>query len=140
MKEKRFGDQILIRLERGEEILEQLLTVISIYDIKLGHVSGLGACSEVTLGNFDLNEKRYNKETLRGSFEITNLTGNISQMDGEPYLHVHITVADEELRCRGGHLNTANVSATCELIITVFAGSMERFRDEESGLNLWKLN
>ncbi|MCF7918648.1 MAG: DNA-binding protein [Candidatus Cloacimonetes bacterium] len=140
MKDKKIGEQIFIRLERGEEIIGQLLAIIPKYGIKLGKVSGIGACSQVTLGNFDVNEKKYNKATLYGSFEITNLAGNISEMAGEPYLHVHVTLGDEELRCRGGHLNAATVSATCELIITIFEGELERFRDESSGLNFWKLD
>jgi len=140
MKTRKIGSEVFIRLEKGEDIISCLLEIIKLYEIKLGQVSGIGACSEVTIGNFDLNEKKYNKQIKSGSFEITNLTGNINEMAGKPYLHVHITIADEHMKCWGGHLNSGIVSATCELIINVFDGEVDRFRDPESGLNFWKLD
>jgi hypothetical protein len=36
----------------------------------------------------------------------------------------------------GGHLNRAIVSATCELVITVIDGRVDRVHDEETGLIL----
>lgn len=140
MKTKKIGSQIFIRLERGEDIIGKLMDVIKLHQVHLGQVTGLGACSEVTIGNFDLKKKKYNKQIKRGSFEITSLTGNISEMAGAPYLHVHITIGDGEMKCWGGHLNAAVVSATCELIINVYEGRVDRFRDDESGLNFWKLD
>ncbi len=44
--------------------------------------------------------------------EITSLVGNISQMNGEVYLHIHINLANEENKVFGGHLTSAIISAT----------------------------
>lgn len=38
----------------------------------------------------------------------------------------------------GGHLTRANVSATCEMIITIIDGKVDREKDEVTGLNLFK--
>lgn len=38
----------------------------------------------------------------------------------------------------GGHLNRAIVRATCEMIINVIDGKVDRYFDEEIGLNLFE--
>ena len=38
----------------------------------------------------------------------------------------------------GGHLNKAIVSATCEMVISIIEGNVDRYFDEEIGLNLFK--
>ncbi len=139
MKSKRIDSVIFVRLESGEEIIEQLTEVVTRYGILLGKVSGIGACDMVTIGNFDIKTKEYHKETLEGSFEITSLVGNISEMNNEPYLHLHITLGDREMRVRGGHLNIGRISATAEIVIDVYDGQINRFKDEKSGLNLWSI-
>lgn len=139
MKDKKFENKVFLRLQPGEEVLSRLLQTVEKYNIKSGLISGIGALNRVIIGNFDVKIKQYNKEELEGSFEITSLNGNISRQNGKPYLHVHITLANENMQCLGGHLNSGIVSATCEIIITAFDAEIERFRDDELGLNLWKL-
>ena len=70
--------------------------------------------------------------------EITSLLGNVSQMNGEVYLHLHITLADENYNVHGGHLTSAVISATGEIIIDTIDGIVDREFDEEVGLNLFK--
>lgn len=38
----------------------------------------------------------------------------------------------------GGHLNEATVSATCEMVIQIIDGKVDRYFDEEIGLNLFR--
>lgn len=70
--------------------------------------------------------------------EIVALHGTINTMDNEYYAHIHIACGDMDNQVVGGHLNKAIVSATCELVITVIDGIVDRRFDEKIGLNLFK--
>ena len=67
------------------------------------------------------------------------MTGTIDRLNGEFYCHLHMSAADGQGRVFGGHLNRAVVGATCEMLVRIDAGSVERKYDEEIGLNLWNL-
>jgi predicted DNA-binding protein with PD1-like motif len=136
MKVKKFGQYFLVRIDKGEEIIASLKQACRDHGIRLGAVSGIGAANRLRIGLFDPATKKYGERELAGNFEITALTGNITTMKGEPYLHLHITVGDEHQCVFGGHLSMAVVSATCEIIIAVIDGEAERRFNEEAGLNL----
>ncbi|MBZ2174968.1 DNA-binding protein [Schnuerera sp. xch1] len=140
MKYKKFVDKYVVRLERGEEVINSLTNLCKENEIKLGRVTGIGATNKVTIGLFNTESKEYHSKDLTGDMEITNLSGNITSMDEEVYLHLHITVCDKNNKAYGGHLNSAVISATCEMIIDVIDGNVGRRHDEEIGLNLFKFN
>ena len=60
--------------------------------------------------------------------------------DGEYYAHLHMSVGNEKGEAFGGHLNRAVVSATCEMVITVIDGNVDRVYDEETALNVFKFD
>lgn len=47
-----------------------------------------------------------------------------------------MSVGDESGRVCGGHLNRACISATCEMVIDLIEGKVDRVFDEAVGLNL----
>ena len=49
-----------------------------------------------------------------------------------------MSAADKEGRVFGGHLNSAKVSATCEMIVDVSEGRIERKFNDDVGLNLFE--
>lgn len=140
MEFKRVSNKYFIRLERGEEIVESLRKLCRDEGITLGWVKGIGAVNRATIGLFKVDTKKYNSIDLSGDYEITSLLGNISTMNGEVYLHLHINLSDEEYKTYGGHLNSAVISATGEIMIESIEGTVEREFNEELGLNLFKLS
>ena len=66
--------------------------------------------------------------------------GNVSTMDGETYLHLHINLSDDEYKTYGGHLDSARISATGEIIIGTVEGEVNREFDEEIGINLYSFD
>ena len=138
MDYRRFGDTIIARMDKGEEIVEQVRCIALKENIKLASVEALGALSEFHVGLFDVNEKKFHGNYFQGAYEIVSLTGTINTKDGEFYTHLHMSAADENAHVYGGHLVDATISATCEMVIRVLDGTVDRYFDEETGLNLFK--
>lgn len=140
MEYKRFDNKIVVRIDRDEEILEQVEKIAAIENIKLASVEALGAVKKFTVGLFEASEKKYYSNSFEGNFEIVSLTGTINTMNHQFYTHLHMSVGDSESKVLGGHLNRAIVSATCEMIIHIIDGEVDRCYDEEIGLNLFDFN
>ena len=137
MQYKRFGDTILARFDKGEEILEQLQKVAEAEGILLAEISALGAVNDFTVGVYNTAEKKYCANHFEGAFEIVSLTGTVSTMNGAYYAHLHMSAGNDKGEVFGGHLNRALISATCEMVIRVIDGQIDRYHDEEIGLNLF---
>lgn len=138
MDYRRFGDRIVARIDKGEEIHEQLRAIALQENIRLAEISALGAVDDFTVGVYKVAEKKYYANSFQGPFEIVSLTGTITTMNGEYYAHLHMSAGDEKGEVFGGHLNCAMVSATCEMVISILDGTVERCYDSEVGLNLFE--
>ena len=139
MKYQRFEQTIIVRMDKGEDIVEQVKNVALKEKIKLASISALGAINEFTVGVFKTKEKKYYASEFKGDFEIVSLTGTINTMNNEYYSHMHLSAGNDQGQVFGGHLNKAIVSATCEMVIQIINGEVDRYFDEEVGLNLLKL-
>ena len=140
MEYKRYKDTIVVRIDKGEDIIKKLLELAIEEDILFSSISGLGAVDEVVLGIFDTENKKYISVTYTGDFEITSLVGSLSRKDRKPYIHAHMSIGNVVTnKFVGGHLNKAKVSATAEIILTVVDMVVERELNKEIGLNLFKL-
>lgn len=140
MEYRKFANTLVVRMDRGEEILEQLKEIALKENIKLASITALGAVDDFTVGVYNVKEKKYYSNSFQGAYEIVSLTGTINTMDGEFYTHIHMSAGNEKGQVFGGHLNKAIISATCEMIITLIDGTVDRFNDSETGLNLFKFN
>ena len=138
MEFKKFGNRYFVRIDRGEELIESLKKFCRANGIKLASVTGIGAAGKAVIGLFETKTKKYISKEVTGDHEITALMGNITRMDGEPYLHIHVNLADRECRAIGGHLNSAVISGTCEGVVDVTDGALGREFDGGAGLNLLK--
>lgn len=140
MEYRRFKDTIIARLDKNEEILAEVKKIALAENIKLASVSALGAIDKFTVGVYKVDEKKYYANSFAGWYEIVSLTGTISTMNNEYYCHLHLSAGNENGKVFGGHLNEANVSATCEMVIRIIDGEVDRRFDEEVGLNVFKFN
>ena len=138
MEYRRFENTIVARIDKGEEILSEIKNIAETEKIKLANINALGATNDFVVGVFKTSEKKSYSNEFKGDFEIVSLTGTINTMNGEFYSHIHFSAGNDKGEVFGGHLNKAVVSATCEMIINIIDGNVDRIHDEEIGLNLFK--
>ena len=140
MEYRRFNDTYVIRMDRGEEIVSCLDRFCRQEDIHLAHVQAIGAVDRAEVGLYDVETKAYRKQFFREPLEMTSLLGTVTRKDGQPYLHLHVTLTDASMLAHGGHANSLTISGTCEMIVTVLEGDVERCPDEATGLNLFSFD
>ena len=137
MQYQQFGNTYMVRIDLNEDIIESLKKLCEEAHIHLGRVEAIGAANHAVLGVYDLQKKEYYPEEIHEFMEIISLNGNITAMDGKPYIHLHATLADQRHTVHGGHVLEMRVGATCEMFVTVLDGEVERQKDESLGINLW---
>jgi len=138
MEFKKTDDGYVVSIAPGEKIMETLKDFCISENITLGSISGIGAVDFVELAHYTVPNKEYKSKIFEEPFEMVNITGNVSTMDGEVYLHCHAVFGNSEMNVVGGHLVEGRVSAACELIVVPMKGSVNRKHSEEIGLNLFK--
>lgn len=129
------GSTYVVRLDAGERIVETLRTLCERDAIGGGYFHGLGAVAEAEIGHFDPAANAYSWLRVPGPSEIVSLYGNVTTLDGRPFIHAHVALGDEAFGVRGGHLKEAVVSATCEVVLVRFRDGIARTKDASSGLS-----
>lgn len=132
------GQRTLVAiLETGDEAMACLTQLAR--DEKLGaaQLSAIGAFSEAELKYFDWESKAYQSIPVREQVEVAAFTGDIALDDrGEPVLHVHVVLGRRDGNALAGHLGSARVRPTLEVVITESPAHLRRVCDRESGLAL----
>lgn len=136
---KRYKDTVVVRLLKGDKIVESLHEVLEKEDIKAGSIRGLGAVKKLDIGFFNPSSKEYNPLIYDEYMEVTSLVGNASRKDGEVYTHLHIVCGREDGSSVSGHLNEAEISLTAEIFIDILDGEIGRVFDEDIGINIMDL-
>jgi len=135
MKIRKMNDTVLIRLDKGDEVVASVLEVCRTHGITAGYVTGLGAAAEARVALLDPALGQYVDDTFTGPMEISSLVGNVGVMDGEPYAHLHINLADTHLHVVGGHLKSAVISITGELFLRILDGEIDHAFNPQLGIN-----
>ena len=93
---KQFHNKVMVRIDKGEELIDCFKTICKTLDIKLGSIIGIGATDKITVGLMNTKTKKYQSKEFTGDHEITSLVGNITTLNGEVYLHLHVTICNVE--------------------------------------------
>jgi len=134
------GRHFIGRFKTGSDLLGSLTSFCDKENIRLGVFTVIGAVRSAKLGYYDqaLNEYTGCVEVDK-TLEIASCVGNISLKDSEVFVHAHVTFADHEGNCYGGHLMPGAKVFAAEYYIEELEGKeLNREHDPETGLSLWK--
>ena len=135
------GRTLMGRGRFGGDLLDEITGVCRVEGVTLGRVEALGAVSKARVGFYNQNAREYQFLELDRHLEITALVGNVSLKDGQPTVHAHVTLSDEQGNAFGGHLAPGTVIFACEFVIQELTGdALTRGFDEETGLPLWQMS
>jgi hypothetical protein len=124
-----------VRIESGEEIVASLADFARQKNVRAGLISGLGAIGDPELGFFVRATRQYVRRAFAGEYEIGSLTGNFSELDGEPFPHCHVVISGEDLAAWTGHLFRGVATVTCEVQVVTDPGVLRRVRRPDLGFN-----
>lgn len=127
----------VVILDTGEEVLSSLKQFAKAEHLAGSSFKAIGGLMHAELGWFNLETKKYETAVkLDEQVELLSLIGDVALKDGEPQIHAHLVIGRRDGTAHGGHLLSATVRPTCELVITENPEHLKKKIDPESGIAL----
>ena len=109
------GRVLVARIKPGSDLLMSIRSLVEEKGMKAGVIlSGVGLLSRARLRNCRVLPEEYPITDANRSFltferplEILALSGNVSEVEGKPWVHAHMAlsyVEEDRIRVVGGHL------------------------------------
>ncbi len=127
----------VIKLRKGEDIIEQIKEIAKELRIKAGFFLGIGAFEELHVAFYDQENKRYEETVFREKLEMTSVIGSISMDGDEFFIHCHVNATGKDSKALGGHVLKGSRTFAGEIFLIEIVGEeIRRVYDESSGLKL----
>jgi uncharacterized protein len=133
------GNTHVLALEIGEELVDSILSYAEQSKITAASIQAIGAIRNFELGYYVLSEKQYLRKKVDEIAELISCSGNLAIKDDKPFVHVHVSAGLRDFGVIGGHLFSAIVAVTAEVILTPMPNVMKRSFNDETGLYLLDL-
>ena len=128
---------IVGKVEPDEDLIEAIITMVQHHNIQSGLINCIGALKKFTIGYFNIDTKTYERKTFDDYIELVSCMGSIAFKEGEPIIHLHISIGNREFSVMGGHLfQPAIVSITGEVYIIEIDQKLLRKTDSKFNLSL----
>jgi hypothetical protein len=143
MDYRAIGNEIYIRIDKDEDILESILAICKKENIQTANFRGIGCCRKIDIQTYIPQKEEFISHIKTGIFEMLSLDGNISpENDGSLFLHAHSTFSyleNGEIKMIGGHLKEAIVEYTAEIILNPAQETIARMIDPKTNISVWDL-
>lgn len=137
------GRLLLARVMPGEEVFSRLKEIALQGGIQRAVIlSAIGSCEEVVFRNLQegislpISLDKTIEFRLSGPFEVLSVEGNLFPVQGQPFLHLHCLLSNQQGTVTGGHLFSARAFSTLEILLQEFvATSVIKEKSNLTGLN-----
>jgi predicted DNA-binding protein with PD1-like motif len=134
------GERVFaVIFETGEDPVAGLTRFAEEQNLSASSFTAIGAFSEATLGYFDWEKKDYERIPVAEQVEVLALLGDIAVEGQKKKVHAHVVLGRRDGSARGGHLLSAKVRPTLEVILTESPSYLRRKPDPASGLALIRI-
>lgn len=142
MEYRKIGETYYVRMDRGDEIISNLLEICKKEAIQSAVFSGIGGCRSAELQVFIPETGTFETERLEGMLELVSLNGNmVRDDDGQLFHHTHALFSFKkggQHGMAGGHLKATTVLYTAEIELRpTIDGAISRKFDPETGTGFW---
>jgi predicted DNA-binding protein with PD1-like motif len=134
------GKAFLDRLPHDGDLLVSIKEAFKKSSSKMGFFVAIGAVQYAKMAFYNQEDHKYHEFSVDEPAEILNCTGNVSELDGETFVHAHITLGLKDGTTKGGHLVEGTKIFACELFAIPLDGEqLKRSFDDVTGLKLWNI-
>lgn len=140
VSDKSDGKTWVIVLDEGDEVTKCLLDFARSKQLGGAHFTAIGAFQRAVLGYFEWEKRDYRKNVFNRQLEVVSLIGDVTMLDGEPKVHMHAVLGQDNGSALGGHLLEGHVRPTLEVVLTESPARLYRQYDAHAGIALIKLS
>ncbi|MBQ3424289.1 MAG: DNA-binding protein [Clostridia bacterium] len=146
MEYKKISGRFYLRIDKNEDVLQSVLSVCQREHIHSATFHGIGAFGQVCVATYIPEKDDFQDHEKEGMLELLSLDGNITHDEGgQIYEHAHAMFSylgeHGEICFFGGHLKSAVVSYTAEIVIDPIPDAgIGRMTDPYTGITVWNLH
>jgi len=134
------GKVFFDRLPHDGDLLVSIKEAFQRNGTKMGFFVAIGAVKHAKIAFYNQDDHKYHEFSVDEPAEILHCTGNVSELDGETFVHAHITLGFKDGTTKGGHLVEGTNIFACELFAIPLDGEqLKRTFDDVTGLKLWNI-
>jgi predicted DNA-binding protein with PD1-like motif len=125
----------VVRIKPGEELLDKIVRFCKERSLYSGIIIGLiGSVENARLNFLKALPGKYETVEYSGPLEIVGAQGSVALVDKDLVVHIHIHLSSQKDSI-GGHLVSAVIFSTAEVVIGELNYQLWRQKDTYTGLN-----
>ena len=126
-------------MDKGDDPFAEIVDFARREDVTGAALTAIGGFRSVTIGYFDPDLGDYRDNRFDEQLEVLSMIGDIATKDGEPALHAHVVLGRKTYATIGGHLRSADVFPTLEVVVNETPAHLRKRVDPKTGLALLAL-